>query len=86
MLLSDFCNVFPKDLPTGLPPSGDVQHGINVVQRSKPVCKPPYWFSASEARKVEHRLADYLARDFIRPITSPWASPILSVKKKDGSM
>ena len=42
--------------------------------------------SASEAKEVENQLADYLARGFIRPSTSPWSSPILLVKKKDGTM
>lgn len=45
--------MFPKDLPAGLPPESDVQHAIDVVQDSKPVCKPPYRFSASEGHEVE---------------------------------
>ena len=63
-----------------------VQHGIDVVQGSKPVSKPPYRLSAAEASEVERQLTDYLKRGFIQPKCSPWASPILLVKKKDGSM
>ena len=63
-----------------------MQHGIDVVQESKPVSRPPYRLSAAEAREVECQLADYLERGFIQPNSSPWASPILLVKKKDGSM
>ena len=48
--------------------------------------KPPYRMSASESQEVERQLADYLKRGFIRPSILPWASPILLVKKKDGSM
>ena len=85
-LLSEFIDVFPQDLPSGLPPERQVQHSIDVVQNSKPVSKPPYRLSATKASEVERQLADYLGRGFIRPSSSPWASPILLVKKKDGSM
>ena len=85
-LITEFKDVFPNELPHGLPPVRAVQHGIDIVQGSKPVSKPPYRMSASEAKEVEGQLADYLARGFIRPSTSPWASPILLVKKKDGTM
>ena len=35
---------------------------------------------------MERQLEDYVQRGFIRPSSSPWASPILLVKKKDGFM
>ena len=63
-----------------------MQHGIDIVQGSKPLSKPPYRLSASEASEVECQLADYLKRGFIQPTSSPWALPNLLVKKKDGSM
>ncbi len=85
-LLKDYSDVFPSDLPSGLPPERQVQHGIDVVQESKPVSRPPYRLSAAEASEVERQLTDYLERGFIQPSSSPWASPILLVKKKDGSM
>lgn len=61
-------------------------HDIELIDGCKPVSRPPYRLSASEASEVEKQLADYVQRGFIRPSTSPWASPILLVKKKDGSM
>ena len=53
---------------------------------SKPISKPPYRMSAREASEVEKQLEEYIQRGFICPSSSPWASPILLVKKKDGSM
>ena len=85
-LLKDYSDVFPPDLIAGLPPERQMQHGIDVIQGNKPVNKQPYRLSASEASEVERHLADYLKRGFIQPSSSPWLSPILLVKKKDGSM
>ena len=85
-LLKDYDDVFPTDLPAGLPPERAVTHGIDLIPGSKPISKPPYRLNASEASEVERQLEDYVQRGFIRPSSSPWASPILLVKKKDGSM
>ena len=85
-LLKEYGDVFPLDFPPGLPPTRNVQHGIDVMDGKKLLSKPPYRMSASESQQVECQLADYLKRGFIRPSISPWASPIVLVKKKDGSM
>ena len=85
-LMTKFRDVFPDDLPDGLPPSREVDHSIEVIPGSKPVTKPAYRLSHSEAQEVERQLAEYVRKGFIRPSSSPWASPILLVKKKDGSM
>ena len=84
--MNEFRDVFPDDLPDGLPPSREVDHPIEVILGSKPISKPAYRLSHSEAQEVKRQLADYVRKGFIRPSSSPWASPILLVKKKDGSM
>lgn len=43
-----FGDVFPDDLPDGLPPSREVDHPIEVIPGSKPVSKPAYRLSHSE--------------------------------------
>ena len=83
-LLEEYQDVFPLDLPDGLPPSRDVDHPIDLLPGSKPVSRPPYRLSHSEALEVERQLAEYLKKGFIRPSSSPWAAPILLVKKKYG--
>ena len=85
-LLQEYADVFSDDLPPGLPLERAITHAIDLVEGSKPLSKPPYLLNASEASKVERQLADYLQCGFIQPSQSLWASPILMVKKKDGSM
>ena len=85
-MLKEYHDVFTSDLPIGLPPPRAITHGIDVVPGSKPISKPPYRMSTSKASEVKKQLSEYIQRGFNRPSISPWASPILLVKKKDGSM
>ena len=80
--MSEFRDVFPEDLPDGVPPSRDFDHIIDVVLGSKPISKLAYRLSHSEVQEVEWQLVEYVKKGFIRSSSSPWAL----VKKKDGSM
>ena len=82
----EYKDVFPEDLPMGLPPERAIEYSIETMSNTKCISKPPYRLSHKEAAKVEKQLADYVSRGFIRPSSLPWASPILLVKKKDGTM
>ena len=64
-LMSEFRDVFPDDLPDGLPPSREVDHPIEVLPGLKPISKPAYRLSHSEAQEVERQLAEYVRKGFI---------------------
>ena len=57
-LLNEFKDVFPADLPQGLPPEHGMMHAIELAPGTKPLSRPPYRLSANEAREVEQQLAD----------------------------
>ena len=40
----------------------------------------------AELKELKAQLKDLLDKGFIRPSISPWGSPVLFVKKKDGSL
>ncbi|CAI7876562.1 unnamed protein product [Closterium sp. NIES-54] len=42
--------------------------------------------SAVELKELKKQLEDLLAKEFIQPSSSPYASPVLFVRKKDGSL
>jgi hypothetical protein len=42
--------------------------------------------SVDELAELKKQLDELLAKQYIRPSASPWGSPILFMKKKDGSM
>lgn len=53
---------------------------------SAPLRQRPYRVSATERRVIDDQVADMLKRGVIQPSDSPWASPVVLVKKKDGSI
>ena len=44
-ILTEFSDVFPKDLPSGLPPTRDIDHKIELVPGAKSPHRAPYHMS-----------------------------------------
>ena len=84
-LLAQFCDVFPDDLPSGLPPKRDVDHRIELVSGSDPPSRPTYRMSPAELNELKKQLDELLMKGFVQPSKSPYGAPVLFVKKKDGS-
>lgn len=71
--------------PTELPPSRTFDHQINLIPGVKPVNVKPYRYSPFQKEEIECQVKDMLIRGVIQPSTSPFSSPVLLVKKKDGT-
>jgi hypothetical protein len=82
-LLSDFANLFEE--PTGLPPFRSHDHAILLKSGSKPVCVRPYRYPYFGKEEIKRIVKELLETGFIRPSQSPFSSPVLLVKKTDGS-
>ena len=85
-LLQEFSDVFPEDLPPGLPPTRKLQHTIDLVPGSTPPVKPPYRMCEVELAELRKQVEMLLDKGYIKPSTSPFASPVLFVKKKGGDL
>jgi len=77
--------VFPEELP-GMPPDHDVEFIIDLLSRMGPIAKRPYRMSVDELEELKKQLKELSDKGYIRLSASPWGSPILFVKNKDGSM
>lgn len=82
----EYLNVFSKKNAEKLPESGRYDHAIELEDNQQPKFGPIYGLSEVELRVLDEYLKDNLKTGFIRPSTSPAGSPILFVKKKDGSL
>ncbi|CAB1116486.1 unnamed protein product [Ectocarpus sp. CCAP 1310/34] len=59
---------------------------LSVPAGTKPVASRPYRTNPLMQKKVDTVLDQYLAAGLIQHSTSPWASPLVVILKKDGSV
>ncbi|KAJ4807602.1 polyprotein [Rhynchospora pubera] len=71
--------------PSSLPPARPTDHQIPLKADVTPVNIRPYRFSHFQKPEIEKIIEELLVSGYIRASTSPFASPILLVKKKDHS-
>ena len=84
-LLAEFADVFPDDLPSGLPPKREVDHKIELEPGCVPPTKAPYRMSPLELDELKKQLSELSSKGFIQPSKSPFGAPVLFVRKKDGT-
>ncbi|CAF3221850.1 unnamed protein product [Rotaria sp. Silwood2] len=63
-----------------------LQHQINLVSDAQPFNSPPFRYAPTRKQVIEQNLNEMLDQGIISPSTSPWASPVILVPKKDGSL
>ncbi|KAJ4753988.1 polyprotein [Rhynchospora pubera] len=80
-ILAKFSEVFQE--PSALPPIRAVDHQIPLMPDAQPMSQRPYIYSYFQKLEIEKIIEGLLTNKFIQPCSSPFASPILLVKKKD---
>ncbi|KAG2209354.1 hypothetical protein INT45_002604, partial [Circinella minor] len=83
-LVDEYQEIFQDELP-GLPPDRGFEHVIDTGDE-KPVSRPPYKMSPLELDELRCQLNELLELGLVVPSSSPWGSPVLFVKKADGTM
>lgn len=83
---ADLAEVFSKANADKLPEHRSFDIAIELEEGAKPPYGPLYSLSPTEMSALKEYIDENLAKGFIRPSSSPAGSPILFVKKKDGSL
>jgi hypothetical protein len=82
-LLFKYRDVFKN--PTALPPPRSQDHSIPLLDESTVIKVRPYRYPHSQKEQIEKMVTEMLQQGIIQPSTSPFSSPIILVKKKDGT-
>src|SRR5258708_32354240 len=82
----DFSDIFSGEKAGTLTPHRPYDLQINVEECAKPIHGPIYSLSPPELAALQEFPEEHTKSGFIHPSKSPWGSPVLFVKKKDGSL
>ncbi|KAH1034725.1 hypothetical protein GYH30_054917 [Glycine max] len=82
-VLSQFHTVFQDHII--LPPQRSQVHQIKLFSDQNPVNVRPYRYPHHQKEEIERQVQELLEAGVIRPSMSAFSSPVILVKKKDGS-
>ncbi|GJY61341.1 putative reverse transcriptase domain, zinc finger, CCHC-type, aspartic peptidase domain protein [Tanacetum coccineum] len=84
-LLNEFKDVFPEEIPAGLPVIREIQHCIDFLPGASIPNKPAYWMNPKEFAELHRQVTELLEKGLIRESMSPCAVPALLVPKPGGT-
>ena len=83
-LLAEFHEVFAE--PSELPPfRANHNHKILLVEGANPVNQKPYRYAVHQKNEIDKMVRELMEAGTIQASASPYASPVVLVKKKDNS-
>lgn len=83
-LLTEFADIFEE--PKSLPPFREHHnHKIPLIEGSNPVNQRPYRYALYQKNEIDNMVKELLQAGTIQHSSSPYASPVVLVKKKNGT-
>src|SRR3954466_2770773 len=85
-LLAEFADVFPEKIPVGLLLERVIDYRIELEQGATPTARPMYQMSQNELEELHTQLEELVESGYIQQSRSPYAAPVIFIKKKNGSI
>ena len=82
-LLQEFQNVFPDELPLGLPPLRGIEHWIDLIPGAPLPNKAPYRVNPEETKEIQRQVQQLVDNGQVHERLSPCTVPVILVPKKD---
>ncbi|KAK1681439.1 hypothetical protein QYE76_042287 [Lolium multiflorum] len=81
--MMDFQDVFPDELPHGLPPLRGIEHRIDLIPGAPLPNRAAYRTNPEDTKEIQRQIQDLLAKGYVRESLSPCAVPVILVPKPD---
>jgi hypothetical protein len=83
--LYEYEDVFPDEVPPGLPPKRGIEHQIDLVSVAPLLNRPPYRTNPEETKEIQCQVQELLDKGYVKESLSPCVVLVLLVPKKDGT-
>jgi hypothetical protein len=84
-LLQEVDDVFPENIPSGLPPLRGIKHQIDLISGSLILDRLPYENNHEETKELHRQVDELVKKGYIHESMSLYVVPVLLVPKKDGT-
>jgi hypothetical protein len=84
-LLQKFKDVFPDEIPPGLPPLRGIEHQIDLIPGASLPNRAAYRTNPEETKEIQRQVQELLDNGYVRESLSPCAVPVILVPKKNGT-
>jgi hypothetical protein len=81
--LQEFEEVFPEEIPSGLPPIREIEHQIDFVPGASMPNRPAYRSNPEKSKELQRQVEELMSKGYIRESMSPCVVHVLLVPKKD---
>jgi hypothetical protein len=84
-ILQEFKNVFPAEIPPGLPPLRGIEHQFDLISGASLPNRAMYRTNPEETKEIQLQVQELLDNRYVRETFSPCVVPIILVPKKNGT-
>jgi hypothetical protein len=81
-VLQEYEDVFPEEVPPGLPPKRGIEHQIDLVPSACLPNRAPYRTNPEETKEIQRQVQELINKGSVKENLSPCAVPVLLVPKK----
>jgi hypothetical protein len=84
-LLQEFKDIFPAEIPPGLPPLRGIEHQFDLILGASLPNRAAYRTNAEETKEIQWQVLELLDNGYVHESLSPCDIPVILVHKKNGT-
>jgi hypothetical protein len=84
-LLQEFKDLFPAEIPSGLPPLRGIEHQIDLISDASLSNRAAYRTNPEETKEIQRQVQELLDNGYVHESLSPCDIPVILVPKKNGT-